>query len=168
MKTIVLASLLVTITRATESDVNFQTTAACVFNEDKTTVNCDNKGLLQIPKLMPRSVQQLSVRRNKILHIKSGDLSSLDRLESIWLDRNLIDSIEPFAFQNLGNVSYLNLGYNHLMHIGPDTFAGMPRLKILVLDKNYIQSIHNTALSEAVSLQNLYVQTNRLSYVPDL
>ena len=70
-----------------------------------------------------------------------GLFNGLNRLQSIWLNRNNLSKLEAFTFQDLKSLMWLSLGYNQLKSIHSKAFAGSTQLKELYLDNNKLNTI---------------------------
>ena len=69
-------------------------------------------------------------------------------VETIYLNDNPnLAKIEPGAFSNMVNLTYLLVHYSGIEKIEPNTFAGAPNLEILWLHDNEILELEEGAFS---------------------
>ena len=82
------------------------------------------------------------------------------------MDHNKISEIEPFAFDGLTNLRYLDMRNNKLISLGNNCLSNMPKLNQLHLTTNNIRIIADNTFSGTESLEYVNIQANELSSVP--
>ena len=95
-----------------------------------------------------QSIVLFDVQCNKISHILTGCFISLFNLKIIYLDYNIIASVNALSFVNLSNLHVLSLSNNPLHSIG-NIILNSPALKIL--------SIRHIQLTNVFDLKHLKV-----------
>lgn len=150
-------------------------------------VICNSGGLQEIPKkMLPPSVEHLSLTRNHFLVIKSDSFAGLRYLRKLSLDGNNISIIKPFAFRGLPrlrelsiqqtslttvsqfafaglqNISAIYLSYNKIKRIESYAFAGTSNLKLLVLTNNPLHKIERHAFSGLNNVERIHLPSGKL------
>ncbi|XP_077134140.1 podocan [Ranitomeya variabilis] len=112
-------------------------------------------------------LEDLNLRYNKILSsaVHKDAFRKLRLLKSLELSGNYLRSV-PHGLPK--NLEILRLNDNEISSIPPDTLTGMSKLKELYMKNNKlkISSIYTGAWVELTSLQLLDLSGNLLSYVP--
>ncbi|XP_001381093.2 toll-like receptor 8 [Monodelphis domestica] len=120
-----------------------------------TVLSLSFNNLLHVPTKLPPSLKELYLSNNKIKNISQDDLKGLENLRVLDLSGNCPRcfnspfpcvpcengasiQIHPDAFQNLANLTYLNLSSTSLRSIPVSWFSNMPKLKVLHLEFNYL------------------------------
>lgn len=140
----------------------------CFCSKDKTSVNCEGKGLTSVPTNIPPTTEKIYLSHNKITTITTRAFGDLPNLERIWLKHNTITEIQPFAFGNLSSLEYLDLRNNKLTEIGENAFSNASHLDTLYLITNTIQKIHEDAFIGTNSITYISLQANKLTTIPPL
>lgn len=112
---------------------------------------------------LPNSTRWLNASHNMVASLTFKAFSHLPRLSGLYLDHNLISTIEPAAFQSLGDLEVLDLSWNQLASVGPTMLANLKKLRELHLDHNQITTLHPSSLVSQVALQELHLSYNKLS-----
>ncbi|XP_067385620.1 leucine-rich repeat-containing protein 3-like [Emydura macquarii macquarii] len=83
-------------------------------------VTCTHGELREIPQGIPRDTRVLHLDSNEITGVPDGALRELRQLRELYLSDNLIESISPAAFGELGSrLQLLDLSNNRLQWLGP-------------------------------------------------
>lgn len=130
---------------------------------------------------------QLNLSHNQISSCRKGDMiisvevldfgyNSLNRipqcLESIallrrlFLDYNIIESLEHNNFLHLTTLEQLTLHHNALTYIHKKAFHGLQNLQILDLSNNLITHLHLGQFSAMPKLRILNLSSNNIKYLP--
>ncbi|XP_063596618.1 chaoptin-like [Penaeus indicus] len=114
-----------------------------------------------------RNIQTLNLARNMITQtyevLYTGSLS----MDTLVLDFNQIESLQPYSFQNFGNINRTSLRGNPLTHISEDAFKDA-KIKELYLHDCDLWSISEKAFGGLEStLQLLELSYNNLSSIPE-
>jgi len=102
-----------------------------------------------LPSLI--KLQQLSMAKNKLKHIRARQFAGQPSLGSLMLLKNEIESIGPYAFAS-PEIRMLALMENKLTTIGPKAFANMTALPGLQIDlsMNKITTIAPDAFEDSI------------------
>ncbi|XP_070000162.1 leucine-rich repeat-containing G-protein coupled receptor 5 isoform X3 [Penaeus vannamei] len=129
-------------------------------------------------------LQNLNLARNKVTHLRNGDLIGNDKLLSLSLHQNQIVQVDDEAFTpltslqvldltenqlrlippailSLSQLRRLHLGNNQLTYISEESFKGLSLLKQVVLQPNPLAAVHNEAFSHLPSLTKLILKEIR-------
>ncbi|XP_051536104.1 toll-like receptor 13 isoform X2 [Myxocyprinus asiaticus] len=95
-----------------------------------------------------QKLKSLDLAHNNLDSLHKGDFESLRSLKNLSLQDNQLSFIEPGAFNGLNNLIFLNLQSNKISQnsIKDLVFSGLPNLKILLLNNNYISYESQEAL----------------------
>ncbi|XP_063078820.1 toll-like receptor 5 [Engraulis encrasicolus] len=131
-------------------------------------------------------VKSIDLSKNFISVVKHGIFTPLSALENITMAGNKINRIDVNAFQGLSDLQRLNLSHNLIGEIYASTFRSLPNLRTLDLSHNHIgvlqygafsglnlllldltgnslSSVHS--ISPLPSLQELYLDDNKIATV---
>ncbi|CAH8546504.1 unnamed protein product [Schistosoma bovis] len=127
------------------------------------SVDCSGLELTEIPDNLPINTKELNLRNNliKSITIESG-LSKLKSLETLIIDGNEIEHIEPMSFQNNVNIKKLILSNNSLTYLEENTFKGLKNLEIMLLQHNLIKCLNNRTFHQTPVLKILMLNNNKL------
>lgn len=134
---------------------------------DRKRVDCAHKGLLTIPRGIPRSVKKLDLQGNEFTVIRTDDFKGLRHLRVLNLMRNKIQTIEKGAFQDLVALKRLRLDRNQIQKIPDMLFATMPELQRLDLSFNKIRKVGRRTLKGSRVLKNLQLDHNEITCIAD-
>lgn len=102
----------------------------------------------------------LDLSNNSLTTLNETTFVSLNgsALDTMYLELNLIDSIEEGAFHTLGNLRYLKLSKNRISQYfkGPE-FDGMAKLEFLDLGLNTEITLDSDAFESVKNLKKLYL-----------
>lgn len=141
----------------------------CVcYSEPKTSVACQQQGLVSIPTDIPIRSQRIFLQSNKLTVVKSTSFSSCHNLTVLWLYSNNITHIEAGAFYGLERLEELDIGDNgNLRTISPTAFRGLSRLHTLHLHRCGLSELSVGVFRGLFSLQYLFLQDNNLLALHD-
>ncbi|XP_066246994.1 chondroadherin-like [Euwallacea similis] len=129
----------------------------------QTQVLCNSGGLHEIPlKLLPPTVEHLSLTRNHFPVIKSDSFAGLRYLKKLSLDGNNISLIKPFAFRGLPRLRDLSIQHTPLETVSPFAFAGLQNISSIYLSSNKIKKVESYAFAGIVNLKQLVLSHNPL------
>ncbi|XP_053316263.1 nephrocan-like [Spea bombifrons] len=141
--------------------------------------------LLKIPHHLPKALQRVQLKRNKIKYIKVKDVKHLENLSELNLSENHLSSVDGMQF--LSNLSSVDLSRNQLVslpsklptklqrldcsnnqisRVTTHDFKGLQNLKHLFLDNNVVSQFDDRALHWCVQLSSLAAEQNQLTSVP--
>ncbi len=99
---------------------------------------------------------------NSISHIPTGCFQNLPNLVKIYLHRNIISSIDNYAYSGVPTVTYIDLGWNKFSVICKHQFSGLPNLLSLHLYANEIHTIEPESFKNNTALRTLSLWENKL------
>lgn len=91
--------------------------------------------------------------------------TGLDKLVSLDISRNWIDSINSEAFRGLTSLKLLNLARNGLVHLEPGLFGDLTSLEELNLSENEITRIESGVFTDLRSLKRLLLTANKIESI---
>ncbi|XP_037091985.1 leucine-rich repeat-containing protein 15-like [Pollicipes pollicipes] len=120
-----------------------------------------NGNLLErVPASLPPSLQALYLEENRIARLRANDFGGLSALEQLFLQRNMIETVEDCAFCDLRSLRSLDLQANQIQRLSAASFSGLTALESLDLSQNPITVIEDKAFAPFLSLNSL--QLSRL------
>ncbi|KAK3850359.1 hypothetical protein Pcinc_042933 [Petrolisthes cinctipes] len=90
----------------------------------------------------------------------------LTSLFNLYVERNLMVSLERDLFIETPQLQFLYLGTNHIKTVAPGTFTTLPSLHLLTLQYNGLRDIEMGTFSELVSVESMNLEGNRLQDMP--
>ncbi len=109
---------------------------------------------------LERTLEFLSLNRNRLSFIKHFYFLNLGALRELYLVRNQISSIQVGSFSTLVNLNILDLSENSIFSISPDLFEPMVNLRKLILTSNVIVSLKKETFKFMRNLTELYLNKN--------
>ncbi|KAK6484421.1 podocan-like [Huso huso] len=126
------------------------------------SLDLSGNSLQTFPTGLPKSLQVLKLKDNELAVIPDGALSGMGKLREVYLSSNKlkVNSIYQGAWQELTNLSTLDLSSNQLSHIPSD----LPEsLEFLHLQNNFISSIAESAFESTPNIKGIFLRFNRLA-----
>ncbi|XP_023029070.2 uncharacterized protein [Leptinotarsa decemlineata] len=112
------------------------------------------------------SLQELSLRKNRLKTVSNGVLKNLPKLAHLTLSGNELSSIENSALENLPELNVLHLDNNKIGAIFIHRIVSYPeRLKILWLQNNSLTFVSNYMLEKLTELELLNLGFNKISAI---
>ncbi|KAL3265477.1 hypothetical protein HHI36_009681 [Cryptolaemus montrouzieri] len=141
-----------------ESQVPCPTECICL---SQTQVLCNSGGLREIPlKLLPITVEHLSLTKNHFPVIRSDSFAGLKHLKKLSLDGNNISLIKPFAFRGLPRLRELSIQQTPLTTVPRFAFAGLQNITSIILSHNRIKQVESYAFAGTTNLKILVLTNN--------
>lgn len=112
---------------------------------------------------LENSLTILTLSSNRLEYLKRCYFSGLDKLNTLYINDNLISFIEVGTFSDLINLVDLDLSKNALFHIPPGVLSDLPSLVYLTLSQNCLKSINN--FNNLPSLYSLELSSNNIAYI---
>ena len=124
---------------------------------DQNELDCSNRGLAGIPKLLDRNwTTTADFSRNQISNITGSPFTSLKYLLQLRLQLNTISLLSSTAFCGLYFLEDLDLQENNLFYLPEGIFQDLSKLTFLHLDYNFIASFPIQELLPLKSLQRVF------------
>lgn len=111
------------------------------------------------------TVEVLDLRYNNLVHIPRC-LEQTALLNKLYLDFNIINSLEHNSFMHLTSLEHLSLQQNNIMTISRKAFFGLQNLQVLDLSRNLIGQLHTSQFANMPKLRILNLSGNSLNYLP--
>lgn len=151
-------------------------------------VLCANRGLRAVPRT-DRAVRTFVLAGNFISNLTRSDFFNFNRLTSLDLQFNQIQTIDTLAFSKLINLEELYLGHNRISLVQPGLFESLKKLTVLYsnnnniekltadtfrslqsvlklrLDKNVIKVLNESVFRPLPSLMFLHLESNNLHHI---
>nr|AVK72306.1 slit1 protein [Isodiametra pulchra] len=125
-------------------------------------VNCQERGLQEIPRNLPASAREIKLMKNMIKHVPGGVFKHIKNLNRIDLSSNAIASIDHDAFHGLTELTQICLYSNSIRELPEDLLKGLKKLSILLLNSNRISCIPDKFLSEVEEFSLLSFYANNI------
>lgn len=106
------------------------------------------------------AVETLNLDRNLIQNLDERIFSSLVQLKELTLSRNLINFVDSRAFLGLRSLEYLDLRYNRIRDLQPKVFSSLRSLKHLDLANNAIPALFPVMFRGLKRLEVLSLSSN--------
>ncbi|KXJ84086.1 hypothetical protein RP20_CCG020014 [Aedes albopictus] len=125
--------------------------------------------------LFRSSTENVIIKRNKHYQLEvfwcneakltqiPENIDQLEKLKVLYLDGNLIETVQLDQFNGLNNLDSLSLSSNNIKHIYSDHPVSVPSLTNLYLTKNRLQHF-NVCSWNMTSLSGLYLSSNNLRH----
>jgi Leucine-rich repeat (LRR) protein len=111
-------------------------------------------------------IRTLDYYHNKINHIPANKFITLQNLQELWLEKNIITTIDQAAFNRLGQLKHLYIGKNGIDSLPSGVFSGLRNLKTLSLHNNNLTAIDPNWFVDLESLQTLDLAFNKIESIP--
>lgn len=140
----------------------------CLCHQFSKTVDCRNRGLVEVPSHIPLQTQILLLSNNHIQKISQSAFRETLDLKILDLSNNSVSSLSPSTFQGLQHLQILNLTKNLIEYVDNKTFSSLPHLKELDLSSNSIVSLPGTLGNNTGNITLLSLKHNKLQKVDRL
>ncbi|XP_019639662.1 PREDICTED: uncharacterized protein LOC109481527 [Branchiostoma belcheri] len=131
------------------------------------SVDCNGRGLKDVPANIPLNTTKLVLRSNSIQNLSDADFSNLTSLEELYLDYNDIRVLPARVFLHLTRLKKLYLSDNHITDLPDGVFSHLTSLKRLYLRNNNISRLPAVVFSHLTRLERLYLPDNHIADLPD-
>lgn len=121
-------------------DTNVPVPSGCSFENDPPGyLICNDRSMTSVPSDLPRQIPLsiFEMNNTNVEVLSRGDFYLLDVLE-MKLDGNLIETVEPGAFDNITNIGSLSMKHNSILSLDWQVFEGLDTLVVLSLRDNRI------------------------------
>lgn len=116
-------------------------------------------------KLLPSTVEHLSLTRNNFPIIRNDAFAGLRALRKLSLDGNNISVIKPFAFRGLPRLRELSIQHTPLATVAQFAFAGLQNISSIYLSYNKIHKVEGYAFAGTSNVQILQLNHNPLQKI---
>ena len=117
------------------------------------------------------TLQTLNLSRNRIRGIDAAafDLmpDEVSQMKTLDLSHNQLRELEDFVFEELINLTSLQLHNNELTALNEYTLSGLVDLKQLNLGHNDIETVHASTFSDNSKLTHLRMHANEIGSLPE-
>ena len=115
-----------------------------------------------------KRVRSIVIENTNMTSLAKEDLKGMDQILFISFQNNRLKEIHPEAFENLNQLSYLDLSYNLLEDSSFDssTFKSLVNLNTLNLSRNLIKTPHPEWFLHLSRLNHLNLSYNLLDQIP--
>ncbi len=128
----------------------------------------DNLGITSILNYsIPENTTKVDFSWNLIPHIYAGFFQNLPNLTEINLLKNSISDVNDFSFSGVPSVEIINLYSNNLVVIRKHMFSGLRNMRRLHLEWNNIYKIEHQSFAENMALRYLRLDRNSLEDLPE-
>ncbi|XP_035677337.1 leucine-rich repeat transmembrane neuronal protein 4-like [Branchiostoma floridae] len=138
------------------------TEASCSIH-GSTSADCSYQRLTSVPQDLPTGITELWLQDNLIRTLDQSDFSQYGNLTQLNVRSNHIATINSQAFCNLSDLIHLDLGLNRLSNIITDMFTGLGNLETLYLTRNEISDIQAGTFNSTPQLKTLSLSNNKLT-----
>ena len=111
-------------------------------------------------------LETLSISKNYLNSLPQGIFDDLVQLKYLFLNNNHIKEFKRGIFDNLPNLQRLNLGDNPLSNLPEDLLTNQKKLKTLELYNCNIRSINNHAFRALDNLEICRLEDNKIAILP--
>lgn len=121
-----------------------------------THLTLDFNGIDQLPaKLLPSSLEYLSLRNNSLRFITRNMFSQLTSLNTLYISENEIEYISESAFYNLAKLKYLHLQNNKITTFTENHLNGLKNLVWIDISGNEVEYLDSGIFDGLESLEYL-------------
>ncbi|XP_067863965.1 leucine-rich repeat neuronal protein 1-like [Heptranchias perlo] len=126
------------------------------------TVDCNDYFMTKVPANLPEGTQTLLLQSNRIDKIEPEELHHLVNLTELDLSQNSFSRIEDFNLKNMSNLLVLHLEENQLTELSGNCFSALTNLQELYLNHNQLSTISARAFFGLENLLRLHLNSNNL------
>ncbi|CAG0922913.1 unnamed protein product, partial [Notodromas monacha] len=112
-------------------------------HEELKQIWLNNNHLTSVPGSLPKALKVLYLEENLIQTLEADSFPGLVALEALFLRRNLISHVAPDAFRSLASLRTLNLVGNSITSFEWQSFAGLEALQRLDISLNPLIKLSN-------------------------
>ncbi|XP_069499745.1 leucine-rich repeat and transmembrane domain-containing protein 1 [Ambystoma mexicanum] len=134
----------------------------CQCHASSKTVDCRNRGYVEMPHSLPPDTQILYLQDNHIRTINQTAFSMTPWLTILDLSNNSLSSLPPGAFHDLLHLQVLNLTGNSIQHLEGRLLAQQADLRELDLSYNTLVNLPESLLNNTRNLTFIAVSHNQL------
>ncbi|KAJ8040685.1 hypothetical protein HOLleu_15048 [Holothuria leucospilota] len=109
-------------------------------------------------------LQHLNIKSNEIAYIEDDTFQDLGNLTNLDLENNRITSLNAPAFAGLVSLEYIHLTFNKLTFLENTVFRFVPKLSYIDLSGNPLQDIEGGTFAVLYHLRSLLIQSTELNF----
>ena len=155
------------------SNLNMKSIHWAAFMDNDDNINNTDLNILDLSKnnisVIPIKTFDM-LKKLEFLYLNHNILTSIDKsyfcglffLKSLILHNNKINAIDENTFLHLTNLKKLNIEYNNITNISKPIFRGLDNLEVLELRSNRIAILHAQNFIYLVSLKRLDMGYNEI------
>ncbi|XP_065344323.1 protein slit [Cloeon dipterum] len=125
-----------------------------------TVVRCSRANLTAVPDNLPPETTELYLDTNMITSVEPDKLKHLKHLTRLDLSNNMITVLPDHAFTALAKLATLIVSYNKLQCIEQHALRGLKSLRIISLHGNDISQMQNGTFDDLHSLTHIALGAN--------
>ncbi|XP_055985225.1 leucine-rich repeat and transmembrane domain-containing protein 1 [Sorex fumeus] len=126
------------------------------------SVDCSQRGLVEIPSNLPPQTLMLHLQDNQINRLPAFAFRSVPQLIALNLGNNSLSFLASAAFHGLQHLQVLNLTQNSLHSLESELFHSLPQLRELDLSTNNLSHLPTSLGKPWENLTTFAVQQNHL------
>ncbi|XP_060127311.1 leucine-rich repeats and immunoglobulin-like domains protein 1 [Zootoca vivipara] len=132
----------------------------CTCSGDR--VDCSNRGLEEVPEVLPTWAVYLNLSHNKLTEIDPSDFSNLPNLREVHLNNNELTAIPSLGAAS-AHITSLYLNRNKISSIEASQLEPYIALGTLDLSSNNITEIRSGCFPVGLRIKDLHLGSNRIS-----
>nr|ABB21140.1 variable lymphocyte receptor A [Eptatretus stoutii] len=171
MGPVLAACLLIILSTAWISQANGATCkkdgGVCTCNDQTKNVDCSGKMLTAIPSNIPTDTDNLKLNYNKLRELEPTAFHNLKELTYLNLDTNQLQTLPAGVFDELKNLENLRIQQNQLKSLPSGIFDKLTKITNLDLNDNKLERLPNGVFDKLTQLGTLYLNNNQLRRVPE-
>lgn len=125
-------------------------------------IDCRERGLTEIPDILPLDATELRIEQNRITRIREGSFDNMHRLRRIDISNNEIMAIDSKAFAGLSSLNTLVMYGNKITELPLGVFEGLSSLQLLLLNRNKISCVPVETFKGLSNLNLLSLYDNKI------
>uniref|UniRef100_UPI0037E981A9 reticulon-4 receptor-like 2 n=1 Tax=Semicossyphus pulcher TaxID=241346 RepID=UPI0037E981A9 len=134
----------------------------CICYESSALVDCQARGLLQVPPSVPHGTWMLDFNGNRLTEVRSRSFVGLWSLKILLMSNNSIQTVQPQSLSSLRFLERLDLSFNRLHWLPQDFSQSLSLLQQLQLDHNLLQHLDSYSLADFENLRKLDLSYNNI------
>lgn len=113
-------------------------------------------------------LEKVFITNQAFIRMGSNVFEGATEIKWIYLEHNLIQSIDEATFRDLKTLEKLSLQSNRISSLANGTFSTLTELQFLNLRNNLITTINSNMFARNKKLDTILIDINRLLFIPSL